>query len=415
MEGDLAAILGRLAIAAGLGLLVGLQREQAESRIAGLRTFALTALLGSVTALLAAEFGGWVIAAGVLAVAGFVVMGNVMKLQAGLTDPGLTTEVAILLTFGLGAYLMVGHVEVGIVLGGALAVLLHFKAGARRLMGWLGDRDVAAVMRFALLTLVILPVLPNQAYGPFDVLNPRQIWLMVVLIVGIGFAGYLAYRILGARAGTALSGILGGTISSTATTVSYARIARAETGRAPLSAAVIMIASTIVFVRVLVEIAVVAPGALATSAPPILAVLLAFGLISFWAWSRHARQAGPMPEQENPTELGPALVFGALYGIILLAVAAGDAWFGSEGLYVIAAISGMTDMDAITLSAAHLTQEGRIGAGTLWRAVLIASFSNLVVKLAVCWVMGGGRLLRRLIPLYAAGGGFILAVLLLWP
>lgn len=415
MEADLPWILSRLAVAAGLGLLVGLQREQADTRIAGLRTFALTALLGALTALLGYEFGGWVVAAGIVGLAGFVVMGNVMKLRAGLTDPGLTTEVALLLTFGIGAYLMVGHLEVAIVVGGALAVLLHFKAGARKMVGRLGDRDVAAVMRFALLTLVILPVLPNRTYGPLDVLNPRQIWLMVVLIVGIGFAGYLVYKFLGAKAGTALSGILGGTISSTATTVSYARIARTDPARSPLSGVVIMIASTVVFVRVLVEIAIVAPGSLTTAGPPIVTVLLAFSLISFWAWRRQRSDTGPMPEQENPTELGPALVFGVLYGLILLAVAAGEEWFGSEGLYVIAAISGMTDMDAITLSTAHLTREGRVSADILWRAVLIASVSNLVFKFGVCWLMGGRRLLRTLAPLYGTGAAAILLIVLLWP
>ena len=415
MEGELAGVLGRLGIAAGIGLLVGLQREQADSRIAGLRTFALTALLGAITALLSFEFGGWVVAAGFLTVGAFVVTGNVMKMRAGLPDPGLTTEVAILLTFGIGAYLMMGHIEVGIVVGGALAVLLQLKARARKIVSKLGDRDVAAVMRFALLTLVILPVLPNQTYGPFQVLNPRQIWLMVVLIVGIGFAGYLAYRFLGARGGTALSGLLGGTISSTATTVSYARRVRRIQSEAPTSGVVIMIASTVVFVRVLVEMGVVAPQAFPTVAPPVITVLLIFSALSFWAWRRDARDAGPMPEQENPTELRPALAFGLLYGLILLAVAAGESWFGSEGLYVIALISGMTDMDAITLSTAQLTRQGRMEPDMLLRVVLVASISNLIFKLGICWVMGGRALVRRLLPLYGAGAAAILAIIFVWP
>ncbi len=415
MEAELSSLLGRLAIAAGLGLLVGLQREQAESPIAGLRTFALTALLGSLTALLALEFGGWVLAAGLLALGALVVMGNLMKLRAGLPDPGLTTEVALLLTFGVGAYVMIGRVEIAIVVGGALAVLLQFKARARKLVETLGEKDVAAVIRFALLTLVILPVLPNTAYGPFDVLNPRHIWLMVVLIVGIGFAGYLTYRFLGSQVGTALSGVLGGTISSTATTVSYARRARTTEGQTEAAAAVIMIASSIVFVRVLVEMAVVAPASVPVVAPPVLTVLLAFGLLSFWSWRRSVQEAGPMPEQPNPTELRPALVFGLLYGVILLAVAAGEAWFGDEGLYLIALFSGLTDMDAITLSTARLTREGRVEAGMLWRVVLLASVSNLAFKLGLSWVMGGKALARRLALPYALGAGVIVLVLLFWP
>ncbi len=418
MDGDLGPVLLRLALATGIGLLVGLQREQAEGRVAGLRTFALTALLGAICALLSEPAGAWVLPAAILALASLVILGNIAKLRAGLQDPGITTEVAVLLTFVIGAYLMIGRVEVGIVSGGALAVLLQFKDRGHRLVQRLGDRDVAAVMRFALLSLVILPVLPNQTYGPLDVLNPRQIWLMVVLIVGIGFAGYLAYRFLGERAGTPLSGLLGGAISSTATTVSYARLGSGEEASQRAAALVIMIASAVVFVRVLVEIAAVAPASLRTAAPPIVVVLAGFSLVSFVAWLRLGRDpeaAAPMPDQRNPTELGPALVFGLLYGVILLAVAWGESRFGDDGLYLIAAISGLSDMDAITLSAAELYRQGRLEAGALWRVVLVASLSNLVFKLGVCAVLGGRRLVRHLLPLYGAGAGILLLVLVLWP
>jgi uncharacterized membrane protein (DUF4010 family) len=187
--------LGRLAIALGLGLLVGLQRERTESSIAGLRTFALVTVLGGLTGLLAQDFGGWVLAGALLALAAMVVVGNVAKLRDEVRDPGITTEVAVLLMFGVGAYLTQGPVEVGIVLGGTVAVLLHAKARLHGFVDRLGDQDVTAIMQFVLLTLVILPVLPNETYGPFDVLNPRHIWLMVVLIVGITLGGYLAYRL----------------------------------------------------------------------------------------------------------------------------------------------------------------------------------------------------------------------------
>jgi len=417
-EVELGEILGRLALATGIGLLVGLQREQADSRVAGLRTFALTALFGALCAVLSDAMGVWVLAAGLIALAAMVVLGNVMKLKAGLHDPGITTEVAILLMFVIGAYLMVGPVEIGIVTGGGLAVLLQFKDRAQKIVARLGNRDVAAVMRFALLTLVILPILPNRTFGPFGVLNPRNIWLMVVLIVGIGFAGYLAYRFLGTRAGTALSGLLGGAISSTATTVSYSRRGGGHDDDAREASVVIMIASAIVFVRVLVEVAAVAPMALRVAAPPILLTLAGFSLISFVAWRRISRDSlkrEPMPEQTNPTELVPALIFGGLYALILLAVAAGEARFGSEGIYAIAAISGLTDMDAITLSASELHRQGRLEADTLWRAILVAALSNLVFKAGVCGFMGGRVLLRRILPLYAAGAAVILAVITLWP
>jgi len=407
--------LGRLAIALGLGLLVGLQRERTESTIAGLRTFGLVTLLGGLAGLLAQEFGGWVLGAAFLAVAAMVVMGNVMKLRAEADDAGITTEVAVLLMFGIGAYLVYGSLEVGIVLGGTVAVLLHAKARLHGLVGRLGDQDVAAIMRFVLLTLVILPVLPNRTFGPLGVLNPRHIWLMVVLIVGISLGGYLAYKLLGDRAGTLLSGILGGTISSTATTVTYARLGRLGERNSSLSSVVILLASTVVFVRVLVEIAVVAPGSLRVAAPPLVVLLVVFGGLSRLAWTRREVEVQAMPEQDNPTEMRFALAFGALYAVILLAVAAGNEWFGTEGLYAVAAISGLTDMDAITLSTANLTRQGRVDPETLWRVVVVASISNLAFKLGLAGALGGRPLLLRLAPYYGAGALVGVLLVVFWP
>ncbi len=411
----LESMIVRLGIALGLGLLVGLQRERADSTIAGLRTFALVTVFGGISAILATEFGGWVLAAAFLTVAAMVVTGNVAKLRAGLRDPGITTEVALLLMFGLGAFLVFGPLELGIAAGGTVAVLLHAKGQLQRLVDRLGDQDVTAMMRFVLLTLVILPVLPNRTLGPLDVLNPRQIWLMVVLIVGISLGGYVAYKLLGHRAGTALAGLLGGMISSTATTVSYARRSRFGEGSSELSAVVVLIASSVVFVRVLVEIAVVAPAALATAAPPLALMLVVFVVLSLVAWTRRRAGAMAMPEQENPTELPSAIAFGALYGLILLATAAGQEWFGSEGLYLIAIVSGLANTDAITLSTAHLTQEGRLEASTLWRVVTAAVISNLCFKLGIAGVLGGRGLFGRLLPFYTIGVLAAVTLVLAWP
>lgn len=409
------SLILRLAIALGLGLLVGLQRELTERTIAGVRTFALVTILGSVTALLSETFGGWLLGTGLLAVAAMVVVGNLTKLKAGDRDPGITTEIAVLMMFGLGALVVLGPLELGIVLGGTVTVLLQAKGPLRRLAGRLGDEDVTTIMRFVLITLVILPVLPNRSYGPFDVLNPRQIWLMVVLIVGISLAGYLAYKLVGERVGAVLAGVLGGTISSTATTVSYARQSRSGARAVDVSAIVVLIASSMVFLRVLVEIAVVAPGAFPQAAPPLSILLASFMALSGVAWSR-ARTASTEPaDHGNPTELKSALIFGALYALILLAVAGGREWFGDQGLYAIGVLSGLTDMDAITLSTAQLTRAGRIGPDTLWRVTTVAALSNLAFKLGIVGTLGGSRIFRRLLPFFGAGAAVASALLLLWP
>src|SRR5678816_4357410 len=247
---DFSAVAKEIGIALGLGLLVGLQRERVASPLAGFRTFPLITVSGTIAALLGQSFGGWIVGAGLIALAGLVVVGNLAKQKKGDLDPGLTTEVAMLLMYGVGAYLVVGHAAAAIAIGGGVAVLLHLKPEMHSLAARIGNADFKAIMQFVLVSFVILPVLPDQAYGPYQVLNPHRIWVLVVLIVGISLAGYMVYKFFGEKAGVMMGGILGGIISSTATTVSYARRSRQAKGSSKLAAQVILIASTVVFVRV---------------------------------------------------------------------------------------------------------------------------------------------------------------------
>lgn len=399
----------------GLGLLVGLQRERVASRLAGLRTFPLVTILGTISGLLAQSFGGWVVALAGLALTGVMVVGDVARIKAGEIDPGVTTEVAILLMFGVGAYLVVGHREVAIAVGGAVAVLLQFKGQLHGIAEKLTDDDLKAIMQFALISLVILPVLPNETYGPYSVLNPRQVWWMVVLIVGISLGGYIVYRFFGNTAGVALGGVLGGSISSTATTVSYAR----RTGEAPessrLAATVIMIAAAVVIVRVLVEIALAAPGFLLQAAPPLLAMLLVLGMLSAFLWLRVRRGQVEMPPHGNPSELKSALLFGLIYAIVLVAVAAARSNFGSRGLYVVAAFSGLTDVDATTLSASQLVNAGRLDSDDGWKLIMIAITSNLLFKGVAVAAIGHRRLFARIAPLFGVAIAAALVIVFAWP
>jgi uncharacterized membrane protein (DUF4010 family) len=344
-----------------------------------------------------------------------VVLGNLTKLKVGESDPGITTEISALLMFAVGAYLILGPPELGIALGGVAAVLLQAKARLHGIASRLGDEEVTTIMRFVLITLVILPVLPNETYGPFDVLNPREIWLMVVLIVGIGLVGYLLYKGLGERVGTVLAGLLGGTVSSTATTASYARLSRTGARSVEAAALVVLLATAVVFVRILVEIGVVAPASFRTAFPPLALLLLLFLGLSALAWKQDRAGASSPPKLGNPTELRSALVFGALYAAVLLAVAGARTWFGTEAIYGIAALSGLTDLDAITLSTARMTASGQVPAGTLWRVTIVATLSNLSFKLGVVGVLGGAPLFRRLAPFYAVGFAVAAALLLFWP
>jgi uncharacterized membrane protein (DUF4010 family) len=408
-------VLQQLAVAFGLGLLLGLQRERTESTIGGIRTFPLIALFGTVCALLGKTFGGWVVAAGLLALVAIVVYSNLAKMKSGDIDPGMTTEVAALLLYALGAYVVIGSMIVAVVVGGAMAVLLQFKKPLHALAGAIGERDMLAIMQFVLLSLVILPVLPHQDFGPYGVWNPFQIWLMVVLIVGISLTGYIAYKFLGAQRGTLLAGVLGGLISSTATTVSYARRTVENTKLANLAAVVIVIASCVSMGRVLIEVAAVAPIAFASMAPPLAAILAVSIIIAaamfLWQPSRDTQ----MPEQKNPAELKTAFIFAAIYAVVLLAVAVAKEHFGSAGFYSVAIVSGLTDMDAITLSSARLVENGRTDPSTGWRAILIAAMSNFVFKFGTVSLLGDRLLTWRI----GAAFGLILAcgamVLWFWP
>ncbi len=408
---DIGSTFARLGIALGLGLLVGLQRERSSGALAGVRTFPLVTLTGCVCAMIAQQFGGWVVAAGLIALAAMIVVGNLAQFRNGELDPGLTTEVVILLMYGVGAYLMVGHAGIAIAVGGGAAVLLQYKGQLHGIVQRLGDEDLKAIMQFALISLVVLPVLPDRAYGPYAVLNPRQIWWMVVLIVGMSLAGYIVYKFFGERVSTALGGFLGGAISSTATTVSYARMSARFPEREKVATVVIMAASTVVLVRILIEIAVVAPAFLRQAAPPMLFMLACFAALSAAAYFRGWRPVTELPPQSNPSELKPALLFGLGYAIVLLAVAAAKEHFGQGALYVVAGLSGMTDMDAITLSTSRLVAAGRIDPATGWRLILAALMSNLVFKAGAVAVLGHRRLAARVAGLYAVA--MVVAVLLL--
>lgn len=405
----------QLGVSLLLGLLVGMQRERTEAAIAGIRTFPLITAFGTVCAWLAAQHGGWIIAAGLLAVAALLLVANLVRIKAGDIDPGLTTEIAALLLFGVGACVVVGQMPVAVALGGAIALLLHFKTPLHQFVKGIGETDIKAIMQLVLVTLVILPVLPNRDYGPYGVLNPFKIWLMVVLMVSISLAGYVAFKIFGARAGTLLGGLMGGLVSSTATTASYARRSVESAGSAPLAALVIMIASTTVFVRVLVEVVAVAPGNFVQIGPPLAAMLAACCVIVTVAFRFTRDQSAKVPAQENPAELKSALVFGALYAVVILAVAAAKDHFGSSGLYTVAVLSGLTDMDAITLSTAQLVNGGTLEANTGWRVILVASLSNFVFKAGIVAVLGNRALLRRISILFGAALLSGSAILLLWP
>jgi uncharacterized membrane protein (DUF4010 family) len=410
---DLGDLFQRLGIALAIGLIVGLQRERTGSVLAGFRTFPLVTIFGCLCGLLAFQFDVWIIAAGLVALAAIIVMGN---LEHRPENPGLTTEMSMLAMFLLGAYLIQGPVAVAIAVGGTIAVLLHLKPQMHALARGLADPDFKAIMQFVLITLVILPVLPNRTYGPFNVLNPFKIWLMVVLIVGISLGAYIIYKFFGSRVGTFAGGILGGLISSTATTVSYARGSAQSPGSSRIAAFAIMAASTVVFIRVLLIISATAPDFLPAATGPILAMLAGLVVLTIILWRLIPKEdSTTAPHQANPSELKAALIFAGLYGLVLLAVAAAREYFGSSGLYLVAVVSGLTDMDAITLSVSQMANKSEIAPGTGWRLIITAALANLLFKGATVAFLGSRELFRRILIVFSISFALGATLIFLWP
>jgi uncharacterized membrane protein (DUF4010 family) len=404
----------QLLVSLALGMLIGLQRERVESAVGGIRTFPLIMLLGTVCGLLAQTHGGWIIAAGFVGLSGLLVLSNLNRREDD--RGGMTTEVAALLLFGLGAWLVSGPLVLVVVATGATALLLHWKSSLHRFASAVGEEDMRATMLFVLVFMVILPLLPNKPYGPYGVFNPFEIWLMVVLIVGMSLGGYLAYKFFGSRGGVLLSGVLGGMISSTATTVSAARQARGAATGAGLAVVLIMVAAAVAMLRVIIEIGVVARNSVPTLAPPLAAMFGAMVLIAAGSYFFFSRKKGAeLPVPKNPAQLTAALVFAVIYAVIKLTVEVAMEHFGDRGLYIVGVISGLTDMDAITLSTARLVDGGQLEARMGWRTILIAAMSNLVFKAGAVAVLGGSALFVRVGSVFglsiAAGG----VILWLWP
>ncbi len=409
---DLSGIFLRLGMCVLLGFLVGLQREHTEAGMPGLRTFPLITLAGGVFAIVGRLIGVWVPAAALLTVVALLFFPQWLRLQQREPDPGITTSMAALLMYGVGALLLLTRLEVGVVVGGAIAVMLQFKPEMRHLSDQLGAEDLRAIMQFVLISCIILPVLPDTPIDPYGVIRPFNVWLMVVLIVALSLGGYIAYKFMGRAAGVFLTGLLGGAVSSTAATISAARQVKADAGLFSAAHAIVLLASAVMFARVFVEMLVVNPRFLANSASPLLIMALATLLPAFAQW-RRARQTPPLiADAKNPTQMRAAILFAIAYAVVLFLVAAVKDALGDRGLFVLAFFSGLHDMDAVTLSLARMASTDEAILANGWRYLVIAIIANMVVKSAFAgllgaWKLGRGVALSFAIPT-AAGIALVL-------
>jgi uncharacterized membrane protein (DUF4010 family) len=391
-----------LVAALAIGLLIGLERgwndrhEDEGDRIGGLRTFGVIGLLGGISGLLSAEMGPWVLAAAFLAVAALIVAAHVLDVRED-EDVGSTTAFAMLLTFSLAAWSTFGYPIHAL---GATVAVMALLGAKPTLHGWLRNiepRELNGAIKLLIISVVLLPLLPDEGYGPWEALNPYWIWWMVVLISGLSFLGYFAIKLAGERTGTILTAIAGGLASSTAVTVSFAQLARKREALNVLMGGV-MLASSIMFVRVIVEVSIVNPALLSRVLVPM--VVMGAGMVAGGVWLLRSggdeAEAGRETEVRNPLQLGTALRFGALLAVILMLSEGMQEWFGDEGIYVLAVVSGLMDVDAITVSLSRMARES-ISEQTAVVGIVLAAATNTLVKGALFAFYVGARRSIRLI------------------
>lgn len=407
-------LLLNLATALGVGLLIGTERSWSGrdldgEELAGIRTFGLSGLFGGLAALSVGHFGvlAWITMFSLLAL--LVIAGYVIESRYS-ADHGMTTEVAMLLTFLLGSLavaesrLLAGSIAV------VVALLLSLKAHLHGALRRLNEAELSGALKLLFISVVLLPALPNQGFGPWQAFNPYTTWWMVVLIAAIGFAAYVAIRLLGTRHGLMVTALLGGIVSSTAMTITLARL-DADKLR-PALAAGLLATSALMFPRVLLEVGLVNRALL----PQMLAPLLTAGLIyaggALFFYLRAAQQPEGAAQTllKNPFELGPALRFAALLVLILFLVEAGRRMLGDTGVYLVALLSGLTDVDAITLSLAN-NARSELDPTVAVRGIFLAALSNSLVKGVLIAIIGGRQLALLTLPIMLAGllcGGAVL-------
>jgi len=391
-----------------LGALIGIEREKRKEQehhaggIAGLRTFTLIALFGAAAGWLSHQTASpWVLAGGLLIVGVFVVSGYFVAARTDPESTGLTTEIAAVVVFLLGAMVMLGFSALAVGLGVVTTAVLAYKRPLHSFVDKLGWDDVYAGLTLLIATFIALPLLPNEPIDPWGALNPYKLWLLVILISSLSLIGYVLTRVLGPTRGTALTGLTGGLVSSTAVTLSFAKEAREKPKTTTALACGILLSWAVMFARVIVLVAAVNRALLAHVLLPFTVMTVVVGgfaaFLYFGSGSKSGKAAKSSVSVENPFSLVAAAKFAALFAVVLLAVKIVQGNFPPSGLYAVAALSGLVDVDAITLSMAELAKSGDAYVAVV--AIVIAAIANTIAKCGMAFAIAGTALGR---PLLAA-------------
>lgn len=394
-------LLGPIFASAGLGALIGLIRQWSEQTehggktdFGGVRTHTFWAILGCLGAIASLEFTPLALPVIFTVVAAHLIVAHVRHGDAG--SPGSTSFAASLLTLFIGALVAWGHTQTAVVVAALSMVLLGLKQTIHDWTRAFTPADIRGTLQFVAITGVILPLVPDRPFGPFDAFNPYSTWLMVVLISGLGFSGYIAMRLFGTRAGILLTSLFGGLASSTASTLAFSRRSREEPGLSRDYAFAVVVACTVMLPRVFIVVFLLSPPLALRIAPAFAAMMLPAVIYAVWhIWLAPGtdKNAVASPAINNPLSLVTAIKFALLYAVIAFLVKAATALELQSGILPLSFISGLTDMDAISLSMANNLRSASIDLPLATLAVILAGVANSLLKAALAASLGS-RLLR---------------------
>ncbi len=418
-------LIKTLLIAVILGFMIGLQRtmtviysntsDKKEAYFAGSRTFALISLLGFLS--------GWLYTSApviiiiiALSIVGLIGFSYYIKTTI-YKNMGMTSQIAAIITYLLGLMVYLHLEQYAIFIAVLMIILLEIKPRLQRIEQHITPADFNASILLLAMTFLILPILPDEMIGPYELFNPYKTWLMAIIIAAISFIGYVAIKILGNKRGVLLTGLFGGLISSTAVSISLSQMYTTQKASLNNFAAGIAMACTLMYVRVLFEAFVINQKVAMVLLLPYAAASIS-GLIFVYILYKHSRTATFDLEKtdigKNPLQLSEALKFGLLFGIIYGAISVVQGHYGNIGVYIISTLSGITDVDAITLSLSQLVSDRKLSVETSAAGIVIASVTNSLVKLGIVYWIGGKTLGWRLtlfflITLGMMGGGLYIS------
>ncbi len=403
------SLIYRFLAALLIGILIGFEREHShegteETLFAGDRTYALLGLFGAMAAMITDELvTPWVFVGLMLVFGGLVTSAYAISAWRG--KMGMTTEISALVTVLVGGLCYWGYLQLAVAIGVLTTIILSLKVELGTFIKRTSKEDIYATLKFAVIVAIVLPVLPKEplAEAPLDVLVPYKLWLMVVFISGISFLGYMLSKFVGTQRGIGLTGLLGGLVSSTAVTLGFSQRSQSEPELSRPFALAIIAAWTMMFGRVLVEVAALNDELLELVWIPVVAAAVA-GVISslFLYFAQRTHESGGV-KFSNPFTLGPALKFGLIYAGILLTSSVAQTYLGDTGVYLSSTLAGIADVDAITLSMAELGgMPGGVSLNTAAIAVMLAIASNVIVKGGIVMLSGSPALRRALLPGFLA-------------